>query len=204
MRVETPKEEYEQLYDRWTDRILSQGISVIKSRDQELWYIIARRLLQGKYVTNALEIGCGTGLMTFRLRKYSKHQYGIDIAKGATRITRRVFGADTINADALNLPFSSNRFGLIVSLETIEHLPSWQQGLKEMLRVLTPAGSLIITFPNVLNPIGMYLRFKFDQPIEKSLHFWNVRKELQKLGAQIVKRTSTWKRHVGIEVKKND
>ena len=50
--------------------------------------------------------------------------------------------------DAMFLPFKSGAFSHAISSEVLEHLADDHQALKELARVMKPAGRLIITFPH--------------------------------------------------------
>ncbi|MCY2933018.1 MAG: class I SAM-dependent methyltransferase [Planctomycetota bacterium] len=49
--------------------------------------------------------------------------------------------------DAQNLTFPDASFGLVISSETLEHIPNLDQALSEIHRVLVPDGSHIFTIP---------------------------------------------------------
>ncbi len=48
------------------------------------------------------------------------------------------------------LPFNNNEFELILSFETIEHMPQPKIFLQELYRILKPGGYLVLSMPNVL------------------------------------------------------
>ncbi|MFA5029369.1 MAG: class I SAM-dependent methyltransferase [Patescibacteria group bacterium] len=52
--------------------------------------------------------------------------------------------------DKYPLPFGDNEFETILSFETIEHVPQPQVFIKELSRILKPAGLMVLTTPNVL------------------------------------------------------
>ena len=51
-------------------------------------------------------------------------------------------------ADGMSLPFKSGIFAHSIYSEVLEHLQDDRQALREMSRVLEPAGELIVTFPH--------------------------------------------------------
>jgi SAM-dependent methyltransferase len=50
-------------------------------------------------------------------------------------------------ADILNLPFKANVFDLIICSEVLEHIGDHQTAVQEVVRVLKPAGNLVISVP---------------------------------------------------------
>lgn len=58
--------------------------------------------------------------------------------------TRRVLGS------VLSLPFEAESFDIVLSTEVIEHTPDPRLGIRELCRVVKPAGLLVLTSPNRL------------------------------------------------------
>jgi len=55
------------------------------------------------------------------------------------------------NIDIDPLPFPDNSFDVVTITEVIEHLENYHRVIREIHRILTPSGTLIITTPNILN-----------------------------------------------------
>jgi len=100
--------------------------------------------------TRALEVGCGLGYLTDRLRQERGIEpVSLDIARSllgagarAGRLGRPVCG------DALALPFPNASFDLVVSTECIEHTPSPRDAVREIVRVARPGAVVVLTCPN--------------------------------------------------------
>jgi len=99
-----------------------------------------------------LDVGCGIGGSSLYLaQKFPASQVtGITLSPvQANRAKARAeeFGLQSRTkfqvADALSMPFESDRFDLIWSLESGEHMPDKSKFLAECLRVLKPNGKLI-------------------------------------------------------------
>jgi ubiquinone/menaquinone biosynthesis C-methylase UbiE len=45
---------------------------------------------------------------------------------------------------ALQLPYADNTFDAVMSIASIKHWPDWEQGLREMLRVLRTGGQIYV------------------------------------------------------------
>jgi ubiquinone/menaquinone biosynthesis C-methylase UbiE len=118
--------------------------------------LFARRVLvpwvlQGEQLAgDGLEIGAGSGAMTAQLLaafpdlRMVATDYDIDMVSTA-RKTLAAFGdrAGVERADAAELPFEDNRFGLVLSAAMLHHVVAWEKALAEAIRVLRPGGRLI-------------------------------------------------------------
>jgi len=51
--------------------------------------------------------------------------------------------------DGKTIPFENDSFGLVISTQVLEHVPSPAMLIREMVRVLKPGGILILTLPFV-------------------------------------------------------
>lgn len=118
-----------------------------------LRYLPLRGNLKGKRV---LDIACGEGLGTGLLRRWGAAAViGVDIsAETIKAANERRSAADRntvkfVCADAVTfLEEAKTRFDVIVSSETIEHLPDPRRFLELCKERLTPKGSLVVTCPN--------------------------------------------------------
>ena len=91
-----------------------------------------------------LEVGCGRGHLTKRLRDLGADAVGIDANPhaAAEAVTE---GVTTGNAEALAYPDDS--FDKIVSVHAIEHIPNIEAAFSEMARVLKPGGKALFIYP---------------------------------------------------------
>ncbi len=128
-------------------------------------YIIALRQLQrglpsmGGRPPRVLDIACGDGVMTYRMRRAGLSVVGIDLDHLALRLARRELGkrrttAALLRASCMALPFADGSFDGVVAMELIEHLDPHlnQTFLSEIRRVLRPAGVVAITTPHKQTP----------------------------------------------------
>jgi ubiquinone/menaquinone biosynthesis C-methylase UbiE len=87
-------------------------------------------------VRQALEVGCGEGVIAARLHDRWGEVAALDLPDAGLRADwRGVDGPRFLHANALELPFADNRFDLVVAAEVLEHLPDPDRGLQEMARV---------------------------------------------------------------------
>lgn len=120
-------------------------------------------------VKRVLDIGCGTGFLTYELKKLSSkfEVIGIDISKTALKIARSKYkDIKFLEVDAeLKFPFEKNYFDLIVSGEHIEHLKDVDTYLVEINRVLRKKGYLILSTPNLASWMNRILLLIGRQPL---------------------------------------
>ncbi len=102
--------------------------------------------------TVVLDIGCGTGLLLSRIS--AKRRVGIDLSPRLLGQLRKS-GLNLIRADAESLPFKEGSFGLVYSVNLLEHVPHPEKVVLEGLRVLQKGGRLVLITPN--GDIGLLL-----------------------------------------------
>jgi len=114
-------------------------------------YAFARRFVAGRRVA---DVACGEGYGSALLARDARDTVGVDIDPHAIAHATAGYGTvpnlrfATGSATALPLPPGSR--DVVVSFETIEHLPRAAQAgmIAEFARVLTPEGLLVMSSPN--------------------------------------------------------
>jgi len=111
-----------------------------------------------------LELGCGEGLLSQRIRKKTHADvFGIDIStSGVTLAKKRGIKATVADLNSI-LPFPDTYFDMILSDQVLEHVYNTDFLLSEIFRILKPGGSVIAITPNlsfwlnrILFIIGVY------------------------------------------------
>ena len=129
-----------------------------------------------------LDLCCGTGDMTFALRKQagksSPQVLGADFshamlqrarAKSLDKVSQNGEPAPGwIEADALNLPFPGEHFSLVTSAFGFRNLADYDAGLREIVRVLRPNGECgILDFSEPKGLMGRMYRIYFKQVLPR-------------------------------------
>lgn len=110
-----------------------------------------------------LDAGCGVGMYTEQFRRFSPHVIGVEIDPAAAMQARNR-AAGVILAPVEALPFADNSFDVVFSHEVIEHVTDDGCAAAEMVRVLVPAGRIVLFCPNRLYPFethGHYWRGRY-------------------------------------------
>ncbi|MBQ4107473.1 MAG: methyltransferase domain-containing protein, partial [Lentisphaeria bacterium] len=124
------------------------GTSRVTGLESEHRYTAAASLCRNKVV---LDVASGEGYGSRILSQTARHVTGVDLNEEAVAHATRQYGSrrlDFVCADALSLPFEDGSFDVVVSFESIEHLPSPETFVQELHRVLKPRGLLILSSPN--------------------------------------------------------
>ena len=115
-------------------------------------YTLARIVCAGKQV---LDVACGEGYGAALLRRWGASRVvGVDIAAEAIAVAQRLFidpAIEYLCCDAYDLPErlgTNARFDLIVSFETVEHVPDPKRFLLILRALLAPGGVMLVSCPN--------------------------------------------------------
>ena len=105
---------------------------------------IVERYARGK---QALEVGCGTGLILDRVARFASSASGIDLsggmlAKAAAR------GLHVAQASATELPIATASVDVAYSFKVLAHIPDIAGAMREMARVVRPGGYVLAEFYN--------------------------------------------------------
>ncbi len=160
---------------------------VLSFNIDRMWWRRTARVFRDTLVrpdARVLDLCCGTGDMTFALRrragKSSPQILGADFShamlqratakssagQNGSRLERTRPG--WIEADALNLPFPQAHFDLVTSAFGFRNLADYDAGLREIIRVLRPGGECgILDFGEPKGAMGALYRFYFKQVLPR-------------------------------------
>jgi SAM-dependent methyltransferase len=191
-------------YDVWHQRVCESDPEHEDASSP--WYQLVREQIGGVAGLHILEVACGRGGFVKELAGAGAHVAGCDFSVSALRVAHTKLlaagsceSAGLVQGDAQSLPFADGSFDLVVSCETIEHLPDASSAIREMYRVTRPGGKLFLTTPNYANLMGLYELYsrlrhpsrKDDQPFDRRQWFRQIHKDVRGAGWTILRTDGT-------------
>ena len=155
---------------------------VLSFNIDRLWWRRTARAFRETLVrrdARVLDLCCGTGDMTFALRrqagKSSARILGADFSHAMLQRATAKSAASAngsaprwIEADALSLPFPNGHFDLVTSAFGFRNLANYDAGLTEIFRVLRPGAECgILDFGEPKRIMGSLYRFYFKQVLPR-------------------------------------
>jgi ubiquinone/menaquinone biosynthesis C-methylase UbiE len=186
-------------YDTWHQRVFESDKEHEDASSP--WYQLVRERIGSVRDLRVLEVACGRGGFVRELARAGAQVTGCDFSIAALQVgqskLRPMNGAaraSLIQGDAQSLPFASDSFDLIVSCETIEHVPDVRSALSEMWRVARPGAKLFLTTPNYANLMGLYDLYarvrhphrRDDQPFDRRQWIPQIRNFVTAAGWKII------------------
>ncbi len=184
--------------ERFYDSIAGEFDALMNPYDlQRRLEVVFEDLLGGRTLTGltVLDAGCGTGPFTLAARSRGARVTSVDIGIELLRRARDKGAERPVAGDAAALPFADASFDLVISSECIEHTAQPDRTVTDLLRVLRPGGTLVLTCPNRTwrwsVTIANALNLRPYRGLENWPSWWMLRRWVQAHGG-------TPTRHVGI------
>jgi ubiquinone/menaquinone biosynthesis C-methylase UbiE len=138
-----------------TKKLLDEYTALAPDYDQR-WSAYLRASLSmttemavGLSAKNVLDVGCGTGQLLNMLAENPSEPelFGIDRTPAMLDIAKQLLGrrATLLDGESDKLPFDAFVFELVTCTSALHYFPDPDAALREMRRVITPSGNLIIT-----------------------------------------------------------
>lgn len=139
---------------------------------QNWWYRVRREIVKGcierycprpKGNLKILDVGCGIGDLLKELHSWGEAR-GIDNSPQAVALCQEQTISNVTKGSATDIPFSDNKFDVVLALDILEHIENDSRAIQEIHRVLQPGGLAIIFVPafNFLwgksDELGQHLR----------------------------------------------
>lgn len=135
----------------WTGERLVTTVREIGVIEHLQRYAIACDLVKGRTV---LDIASGEGYGSNLLAKSAKNVIGIDISKEAVAHASKKYIRENLEfkiGSCTSIPLAEKSVEIVVSFETLEHILEHEIFIKEIKRVLSHDGILIISTPERSN-----------------------------------------------------
>ncbi|SRR6266403_1045246 len=158
-----------------------------------------KTMCDSKNARMILEVGCGIGDFTKRLRAIKNKTTkitAIDVTPRLIKNAKKNITQKNIEfrVDSLHkLSFKNNVFDIVCGISILHHV-NLQKSLSEIYRVLKPNGEIFFTEPNMINPVNFlglhlpFLRKKMEfSPDETAFRRWVLKNELKKRGFKTIK-----------------
>lgn len=118
-----------------------------------------------------LDLGCGEGTRLSLLVSRGRG-VGIDISSKAISLAKKKYpNFDFRVGDLEKLPFENKSFDLVYSAFVFEHLDNPEKVIKEVIRVLTPGGKVVVIAPNFGAPNRASPPFKGNRLVKLLVGF---------------------------------
>ena len=111
---------------------------------------------------DVLDVPAGNGLVVDRLNELGHNAIGGDINDAREGFVR-------VNMEE-QFPFEDETFDVVTCLEGIEHVLDGYMLLRELVRILRPGGSVIISTPNTMNLYSRWCYFLYGYPYQFPPH----------------------------------
>ena len=125
------------------------GHSIRTSAERAAWERIFQLVLPTGRTLDVLDVGCGTGFLTFELAARGHRVTGIDFAvamlgEALRKAALRNGAVRFQQADAEKLPFASRSFDLIISRHLLWTLADPEAAISEWIRIIRPGGRVVV------------------------------------------------------------
>ena len=101
----------------------------------------------------ALDVGCGAGHVVGRLTEAGFEAHGVDVSEPNIEKAQK-FSSRCQFYDGRKLPFPDRFFASVGALSVLEHVEEPEAFIPELVRVVEPGGSVVISSPNFFRVIG--------------------------------------------------
>jgi ubiquinone/menaquinone biosynthesis C-methylase UbiE len=110
-----------------------------------------------------LDLGCGGGRHAFEVLRRGAEVVAFDQDATELKQVANMFAemdragevpegatGETVEGDALDMPFPDASFDRVIAAEVLEHIPDDMAAMREIVRVLKPGGLVAVTVPSFL------------------------------------------------------
>ncbi len=115
-----------------------------------------------------LEVGSGRGTLLAELAKRGWQAFGTEFSSTMAEASTNSFGVTVYpTPDLRDCRFESGSFDVVICYHVLEHMPNPLETLKEMRRIISPNGLLLLAVPNfggIVAQLSKGMWFAVDAP----------------------------------------
>lgn len=98
--------------------------------------------------SRVLEVGCGSGSLLSRIKPYVAYCAGVELHTPFVDFIKNDLAIEAFAVDVNKLKLEQ-KFDLIISISTLDHLPNPLETLTSMKNLLAPSGRIYLEIPNL-------------------------------------------------------
>lgn len=154
-----------------------------------------------------LDAGCGDGYASCKLASLGYSVEGIDIAGEMIRLANDRANKNGLSirfqtGDVSQLPFEDDAFAGILTINVVEFTPSPLRAIKELHRVLSPGGTLVL---GILGPTAgprahSYRRLYEEDTIQNTMMPWEAKKLAAENGFLLLEEEPVYKEGITSDI----
>lgn len=148
------KEFYAGYHDEITKKRVQSAYPLRRYAHEVQYQSILAHIKPGEYV---LDAGCGEGTLSVLMAKKGARVVGADLSEPNIVSAKAYAQAEGVQVeflvgDASKLLFAHQTFDVVLSSHVLEHLPDFDEGLRELFRV--SKGKVVVAVPTALNGLS--------------------------------------------------
>jgi SAM-dependent methyltransferase len=153
-------------HEHWS-RVASEWIAWARAPNHDAFWAYRESLIAfvGRGEGEALDVGCGEGRVSRALKACGYRVTASDPVRELVKAAKEARSADTYAiASGTDLPFGDARFDLVMAYNVLMDVEDVPAILKEIRRVLRPAGTLVISIVHPFSDRGRFAAMEVTAP----------------------------------------
>jgi 2-polyprenyl-6-hydroxyphenyl methylase/3-demethylubiquinone-9 3-methyltransferase len=158
---------------------------------------------------NALEIGCGGGILSEEIARMGFNTTGIDPSEQSLKIAIKHASDNLLNikyekGTGEKLQFQNSTFDVVFCCDVLEHVRDLPEVISEISRVLKNGGIFIYdtfnrTYFSKISAIRILQEWKRWAIMPPNLHVWEMFIKPHEIRSLLIENHLTWKEHIGMK-----